>query len=224
MGDHAYETFCQAGKDWDARLEAIGAKRAAPRVDCGVDYTPLWQDWADASLPIISGLGDQETMVTQPSRADLRAAPGTSKDSPMVFEVTEHRALTAKSSSKETYHYSLKAEGAGELYQEGGILNILPENDPVLVTELAAELKLDLKKDAELAEKFKTQYDIRTPSDDLVEMAGLKKSDDIEGLDVLDILRKVPKKKRNLKRFLECLRPLMPRAYSIASSPLRNAR
>ena len=223
LGDHAYETFCQAGKDWDARLEALGANRAAPRVDCGVDYTPLWQDWADASLPIISGLGDQETMVTQPSRADLRAAPGTSKDSPMVFEVTEHRALTAKSSSKETYHYSLKAEGAGELYQEGGILNVLPENDPVLVKELAAELKLDLKKDAELAEKFKTQYDIRTPSDDLVEMAGLKKSDDIEGLDVLDILRKVPKKKRNLKRFLECLRPLMPRAYSIASSPLRNS-
>ena len=46
------------------------------------------------TLPAISGLGDQETMVTQPSRADLRAAPGTSKDSPMVFEVTEHRALT----------------------------------------------------------------------------------------------------------------------------------
>ena len=222
LGDHAYETFCQAGRDWDAGLEALGAKCAAPRVDCGVDYTQAAQDWADEALPAIGVLGDQETVVTQPSRANFRAPLGTSKDNPMVFTVTEHRSLTSENSSKETYHYALAAEGAGALYQEGGILNIMPENDPALINEITAELKLDLSKDQDLAEKFKTQYDIRTPSDDLVAMAKLKKGEDIEGLDVLDILRKVPKRQRNLKRFLECLRPLMPRAYSIASSPVRN--
>ena len=222
LGDHAYETFCQAGRDWDKRLEALGAKRAAPRVDCGVDYTQGSEDWADEVLPLISLLGDQDTMFTQPSRANLRAPLGTSRNNPMVFTITEHRALTSDSSSKETYHYSLKAEGAGALYNEGGILNVLPENDPALINEITSELKLDLSKDDALAEKFKNHYDLRTPSDDLIKMAGLKNSEDIEGLDVLDILRKVPKKQRNLKRFLECLRPLMPRAYSIASSPMRD--
>ena len=223
LGDHAYETFCQAGRDWDKRLEALGAKRAAPRVDCGVDYTQGSEDWADEVLPLISLLGDQDTMFTQPSRANLRAPLGTSRNNPMVFTITEHRALTSDSSSKETYHYSLKAEGAGALYNEGGILNVLPENDPALINEITSELKLDLSKDDALAEKFKNHYDLRTPSDDLIKMAGLKNSEDIEGLDVLDILRKVPKKQRNLKRFLECLRPLMPRAYSIASSPMRDS-
>ncbi len=222
LGDHAYETFCQAGRQWDERLETLGAKRAAQRVDCGVDYTPAWQDWADEALPIIGSLGDQKTVLTQPSRANLRAPLGTSRNNPMVFTITEHRELTTENSSKETFHYSLTAEGAGTLYQEGGILNVLPENDPGLINKIVSELKLDLSKDAALTEKFKTQFDIRTPSDDLIAMAGLKKTENIEGLDVLDILRKVPKKKRNLKRFLECLRPLMPRAYSIASSPLRN--
>ena len=141
----------------------------------------------------------------------------------MVFTVTEHRALTSENSSKETYHYSLKADGAGALYQEGGILNILPENDPALIDEIASELKLDLSQDAALAEQFKTDFDLRTPSDDLLKMAGISETDDIAGLDVLDILRKVPNTQRDLTRFLECLRPLMPRAYSIASSPMRNA-
>ncbi len=38
LGDTSYEFFCQTGKDFDKRLEELGARRLTPRVDCDVDF------------------------------------------------------------------------------------------------------------------------------------------------------------------------------------------
>ena len=46
LGDTSYELFCQSGKDWDGRLEELGAKQVAPRVDCDVDYEAMAAEWS----------------------------------------------------------------------------------------------------------------------------------------------------------------------------------
>ncbi len=38
LGDLSYKKFCQTGKDFDFRLEALGAHRLHERVDCDVDF------------------------------------------------------------------------------------------------------------------------------------------------------------------------------------------
>src|SRR5690606_19518212 len=38
LGDTSYADFCQTGKDFDAILEKLGAKRILDRQDCDVDY------------------------------------------------------------------------------------------------------------------------------------------------------------------------------------------
>ena len=41
LGDTSYEHFCKMGKDFDARLEALGANRVFARKDCDVDLTVI---------------------------------------------------------------------------------------------------------------------------------------------------------------------------------------
>jgi len=50
-------------------------------------------------------------------------------------------------------------------------------------------------------------------------MSGVSDENHQPGMDVVDLVRLLPADMRNTKRILSCLRPLMPRAYSIASSP-----
>ena len=45
LGDTSYELFCQCGKDFDRRLEELGGRRIAPRVDCDVDYDEGFKTW-----------------------------------------------------------------------------------------------------------------------------------------------------------------------------------
>ena len=52
LGDTSYEHFCKMGKDFDARLEALGGKRIADRKDCDVDYDDDYAAWSmQHSLP-----------------------------------------------------------------------------------------------------------------------------------------------------------------------------
>ncbi|MGH8261694.1 MAG: flavodoxin domain-containing protein, partial [Steroidobacteraceae bacterium] len=38
LGDSSYEKFCEAGRQFDARFEALGAQRLHPREECDVDF------------------------------------------------------------------------------------------------------------------------------------------------------------------------------------------
>ncbi len=58
LGDTSYELFCQSGKDWDNKLEELGARRVAARVDCDVDYEAVASEWASEALTMLSAVDD----------------------------------------------------------------------------------------------------------------------------------------------------------------------
>ncbi len=47
LGDFNYEFFCQCGKDVDALLEKLGARRLCERVDGDVDYDEEFATWLE---------------------------------------------------------------------------------------------------------------------------------------------------------------------------------
>jgi succinate dehydrogenase/fumarate reductase-like Fe-S protein len=56
LGDTSYEFYCESGKDWDRRLEQLGATRLVDRVDCDVDYDSPAAAWATEALPTLAAV------------------------------------------------------------------------------------------------------------------------------------------------------------------------
>ena len=89
LGDQLYEQFCKCGVDFDVRLEALGAKRLYPRVDCDVDYDEPANAWIDgvcetltkeltdgahAAPPIQTTANDESSLAVSRSAAFAPAA------------------------------------------------------------------------------------------------------------------------------------------------------
>ncbi len=57
LGDSSYKQFCWFGKQLDAQLEQLGAKRFHDRVDCDKDYGANMRQWVDATLEKLTAMG-----------------------------------------------------------------------------------------------------------------------------------------------------------------------
>lgn len=248
LGDTSYEFFCQTGKDFDKRLEELGGKRLVPRVDCDVDFVEPASQWiADAVNALSEGAG--ATAVAQgagvPASAGAGAESEYSRSNPFAAEVLENLDLNGRGSDRETRHLELSLEGSGLQYEAGDSLGIYPENHPRLVDDLieamgwkAGEL-VPVHKNGEerpLREALLKHYEITVLTKPLLEQvaqltsaAGLKEllaagheqelRTYIQERDLLDLVQEHSLKGVPAGKFVQMLRKIPPRLYSIASSP-----
>lgn len=232
LGDTSYDKFCEAGKLWDARLEALGATRVADRVDCDVDFEDAAMDWVESVMPIITEKGSQETVSVDEGTVKS-TKPKFDKKNPLEAELITKRVLSGEASSKEIVHFEFSLGDSGETYIAGDALNIIPENRPDLIHEL-----LDLfgtKPDEETMKRLRYDLEIRMPSKELVELVGAKTEDEemrrmvenndkeaiedfLWGLDSYHLIKSFGTGKIAFYDFLNTCKPLAPRAYSISSS------
>lgn len=241
LGDTSYDEFCHAGKLIDTRLEQLGAKRMLARVDCDVDFEDLAATWIADAMPLAS-----EVAGVSEGGADT-AAPATqekskwSRKNPYHSAVIENRLLSGKSSAKEIRHFSFDLAGSEMTYEAGDALGVIPTNDEELVDAIIAKLGANddqpiAKFDAPLKEVLQTKLEIMTPSKDMV-MAINERAKDEElttilsngdkdalenflwGRDTLDLLDLGDGQLFTAEEFVDQLKPLQHRAYSISSSP-----
>lgn len=126
LGDTNYPKFCQHGKNLDARLEELGARRIFERVDCDVDYEENCQKW----LAGVLGAG-----ATVPA-----TTIGYSRKSPFPAKLITNRKLSGEGSAKDVRHFELAMDLP---YEVGDALGVWPTNDPALVEEFARMLDGD---------------------------------------------------------------------------------
>lgn len=239
LGDTSYDLFCQAGKDWDNRLQALGAKRLLDRVDCDVDFEAAAEKWLSEIVPLMAEGAETVAVI------DLQAQPAKSqynRKNPFPAKLRVNRLLTSADSSKETRHYEISIAGSGLSYEAGDALCVIPTNGPDLVAAILKALGCTGHEDEPvngelmpLSEALRTHFEIKLPSKEFVEeiarrsgdqalngilQAGDKEqlSDYLWGRDILDLLLQFPTVEFSAAEFLSLLKPLQHRAYSISSS------
>ena len=233
LGDSSYPDFCQAGKDFDARLAELGGERLAPRADCDVEYQTPAAAWIADLVPRLAAL--------QPAapRTPTAAAPATpaayDRDHPFTAPLLARQKITGRHSTKDVRHIELNLAGSGINYQAGDALGVWCENDPTRVDAILAALKLDgatVIDGKTLRDVLIHEREISQNTPQFVQgYAALAKSADLDAeiathgaapyaantpLDA--IVARYPAA-ITAEQLLALLRPLTPRLYSIASAP-----
>ncbi|MBO0677231.1 sulfite reductase flavoprotein subunit alpha [Mycolicibacterium sp. S2-37] len=242
LGDTAYDLFCNAGKLLDERLEVLGATRLVERVDVDGFYEQPAEAW---TTDVVKLLQAAQSGAVPESSADTVAAPerpeqpARDRNRPFATRVTVNRLLTAVDSDKEVRHYEVDLTGSGITYRAGDSMAVHATNDPALVELILAQLGAgpDLTvahHDAPLGVLLSEHLEIRTPSRALQALVAARTPDTEAaaalraeaaaapgswsyGKDVLDLIRLAD---LEVDEFVDTLRPLQFRDYSIASSPL----
>lgn len=241
LGDTSYDKFCQTGKDFDAQLEKLGAKRIADRVDCDVDFDDAYEAWEKS---VFSALGSAATSAVAAPAFSAAPAVEYGRKNPFPSEVLENLVLNGEGSAKETIHVELNLEGSGLDYEAGDALAVVPLNADDTVAEVlkASGLKGDESVELKgagsfpLTEALTAQLDITALSRAVVKkyqalsgdekLAALLADDAKEefknwcwGRQVVDLLEEFPVKDLTAQQLVSVMRKLPPRLYSIASSP-----
>ena len=231
LGDTAYAQFCATGKAIDARLEALGAKRAAARIDLDLDFAKSAGSWTDTTLKAFEP-DDASTVVHvdfKPSGTTFDDEPLFTAENPVVAEISALINLNGTGSTRETWHVELSTSEPGFTYLPGDAIGVLPQNDP----ELAAQLleAAGLGHDTSLLKMLVDARDITTLTRPTVTaFAKLTGRADVAALaengtfasyaadrQLLDLFAD-HKEKLTPDQLLSLLRPLPGRLYSVASS------
>jgi sulfite reductase (NADPH) flavoprotein alpha-component len=227
LGDTAYAEFCAIGKALDARLEALGGRRVADRVDCDLDFEQPAGRWIETALKALAPA--REAGRGRVIAGDFGAKTASTADlSPVEAEITTLIDLNSTRSEKETLHLELGFDAAPR-YKPGDSLDLYPENDAAYVDDLlqAAGLASDNALRAELT----SDRDVTTLSAKTVEsyaaatghprVKALLEAGDarawITGRQLIDLVEAYPAA-LTADQLRQVTRPLAPRAYSIASS------
>jgi len=241
LGDTSYPDFCQCGIEFDQRLSELGATRIFDRIDSDVDYDEPFKEWADGVIGVLAPQGE----VSGNGAAVVldQVEEGWSKQRPFPAAILENYNLN-RGGGKETHHVALSLEDSGLEYEVGDALGLMPSNPPEVVDEILAnlpfrtnvEVPLPDGTEAPLREALIRAYDIGTINKTLIQkwqarsgspyLRSLVDADDRAawedfcwGRDLIDLVCDFPADFSDAEDFVETLKKLQPRLYSIASSP-----
>ena len=243
LGDSSYTNFCQTAKDFDKRLDQLGARRLFERVDCDVDFHLTADGWRAQALERVAELMREHTAEVVPLRG-ARAAhvPARfTRTNPYVAQLVGSQRVTTDDAVAHVQHLELSVDPGALPYTPGDSLGVWFRNDPALVDELIAIMGADgesrvstqgeerplrdaLLKHCELTRlhpAFVQGYAELTTHAALLHIVSQEErlKDYLRGRQVIDVVREFPKITEPSK-LIALLRPLEPRLYSIASSPL----
>ncbi|GHF01013.1 assimilatory sulfite reductase (NADPH) flavoprotein subunit [Thalassotalea profundi] len=240
LGDTSYEFFCQTGKDFDEYLSKLGAKAITPRVDCDVDYEEAAAAWSkDIITKAKNILGESETSSNVVAMPTAGSVSEYTKQNPYSAELSISQKITGRDSAKDVRHIEIDLGESGLTYQPGDALGVWFENDETLVDELIVALGLSESENVSVANETLTLRDALVSALEITQTsvnfvtfwAELSKDEALLTLvqdknlsreyaashQIVDVVKSAPASV-DAQNFVDALRKITPRLYSIASS------
>lgn len=244
LGDSSYPLFCEAGKQFDQRLAELGARRLTERVDCDLAYEDQAEHWCAQLHNILDAeFAAAQQASAAPANTALVSPSSTasySKDAPYTAQLITRQKITARSANKDVVHLEIDLGDSGIEYQAGDSLGVYVNNSASLVTDFLQALNLDaqapvqLPKLGELSlEQALTQHleltqnnavlikkwAVMAENTTLLELTQAAEQLAVyaQHTPLLALVREFPAS-ISAQDFVDFLRPLTPRMYSIASA------
>ena len=241
LGDSSYADFCEMGRVLDERLQELGASPVVARVDCDLDLEAPAAEWTGTVVERATELADA---VAAPQTVHLRSvsmAPVVSRSHPFNAEILVDQKITGNGSSKDVRHIEVNLAGSNLVYLPGDSLAVMPQNPPVLVERLLEMLQLDGAQEVivggkplALMEALTEHKEITVLNRPFLEAVAVdhrklqtivadrnELAEFFKTRQVIDVTGDYPKTWQ-AQEFVDALRTLTPRLYSIASDPDTN--
>ncbi len=241
LGDSSYPKFCETGRLIDERLDALGAQRLLPRVDCDLDYERQTAPWLEQVVGGAREALGAPAVATVTRLRTVPLAPTHTREQPFAAPLLANQRITGRGATKDVRHVELSLEGSGLTYEPGDALGVWHENPPLVVEQVLAATGLDgaepVASDGQtkslrewlatgreltrLTRPFLAQHAERAGERALAAVLEPGQGEQLrrvlKDLQLADLLRRHPAR-WDAAGLVQTLRPLAPRLYSIASS------
>lgn len=237
LGDTSYDFFCQAGKDFDKRLHELGAKRLLDRLDVDIEYEENYIKWTKDLLSSLQNIDFSSPFLNKESIFNEKTI--FTRNDPATAVVLVNQKITGRNSTKDIYHIELDISKLNIIYTPGDALGVWYQNSNELVNKILQILSIDKSDNVifknnsiTIFDALKNNFELTINTKNIVRLyAKITKnkilqeiiSDDkilndyINNTPLVKMINDFPKK-LSPQKFIDILRPLRPRLYSISSS------
>jgi sulfite reductase (NADPH) flavoprotein alpha-component len=242
LGDTSYNLFCQAAKDFDRRLQELGAQSLLCRFDADIEYEKDYLEWSQKILSIVKNkcVSFSSSSKNVKNKDHLINNPcAYNKNYPAIATVLTNQKITGRHSSKDIRHIEIDIKDLNMSYKPGDALGVWYRNDSNLIKKILTSLSINpleqvnIKNDViNIFDALKNHFELTVNTTNIVKKyASFAKNHFLNDL-ILNKIRlneyvtNTPlvnmfydhQSKISSEQLINFLRPLHPRLYSISSS------
>ena len=143
---YLFDHFAQCGKDFDKTLQKSSAMAMFERVDCDTDYEYLFEQFQESAVNYLTEnkatlFSTASSPAAPPPLRTEAVKTGYSRDRPFPAPLRLKKLLSGSGSAKETMHYEIDLTGSDLGFRAGDCFGVYPTNPPNEVQAILDHLK-----------------------------------------------------------------------------------